>query len=128
MSLPSFPKEANRYVEHCHNYYGLNQKPHFAALPNAARLSHRSCTAANRQPLLARMSSLAIASRIGVSRWYAGKIRQGYRPHPRHWQALAALVDVGGRLTAGSECNRDVTPIDCRYRMMACCVPDVKGQ
>jgi hypothetical protein len=38
------------------------------------------------------MSSSAIASRIGVSRWYAGRIRQGYRPHPRHWQALARLV------------------------------------
>jgi CRISPR-associated endonuclease Cas1 len=46
------------------------------------------------QPLLARMSSSAIASRIGVSRWYAGRIRQGYRPHPRHWQALAKLGGV----------------------------------
>jgi hypothetical protein len=33
-------------------------------------------------------------SRIGVSRWYAGPIREGYRPHPRHWLALAKLVDV----------------------------------
>jgi hypothetical protein len=40
------------------------------------------------------MSSSAIASQIGVSRWYAGRIRQGYVPHPRHWQALATLVDV----------------------------------
>ena len=46
------------------------------------------------RPRLARISSSAIASRIGVSRWYAGRIRQGYRPHPRHWQALATLVDV----------------------------------
>lgn len=46
------------------------------------------------QPLLARMSNSAIASRIGVSRWYAGRIRQGHRPHPRHWQALATLVGL----------------------------------
>ncbi|MFZ2002575.1 MAG: CRISPR-associated endonuclease Cas1 [Candidatus Sulfotelmatobacter sp.] len=46
------------------------------------------------QPSLARMSSSAIASRMGVSRWYAGRIRQGYRPHPRHWEALAELVGV----------------------------------
>jgi hypothetical protein len=46
------------------------------------------------QPLLADISTSAIRSRIGVSRWYAGKIRQGYRPHPRHWHALAELVGV----------------------------------
>jgi CRISPR-associated endonuclease Cas1 len=46
------------------------------------------------QPLLANIPTSAISSRIGVSRWYAGKIRQGYRPHPRHWQALAELVGV----------------------------------
>jgi len=46
------------------------------------------------QPLLAQVSTSAIASRIGVSRWYAGKIRQGYRPHPRHWKQLATLVRV----------------------------------
>ena len=44
------------------------------------------------QPRLAQVSTSAIASRIGVSRWYAGKIREGYRPHPQHWQALAQLV------------------------------------
>ena len=44
------------------------------------------------QPLLAEMTNSAIASAIGVSRWYAGRIRQGYVPHPRHWQALAKLV------------------------------------
>jgi hypothetical protein len=26
----------------------------------------------------------------------AGRIRQGYCPHPRHWQALAKLVSVSG--------------------------------
>jgi len=46
------------------------------------------------QPLLAGVSTSAIRSRIGVSRWYAGRIREGYSPHPRHWQALAELVGV----------------------------------
>ena len=46
------------------------------------------------QPLLAGVSTSVIRSRIGVSRWYASRIRQGYRPHPRHWQALARLVGV----------------------------------
>jgi CRISPR-associated endonuclease Cas1 len=44
------------------------------------------------QPALARASATAIAKKIGVSRWYAGRIREGYRPHPRHWRALAKLV------------------------------------
>ncbi len=46
------------------------------------------------QPRLAALGNAAIASRLGVSRWYAGRIRQGYRPHPQHWQALAQLVRV----------------------------------
>jgi CRISPR-associated endonuclease Cas1 len=46
------------------------------------------------QPALANVSATAIAKRIGVSRWYAGRIREGYRPHPRHWQALAELVGI----------------------------------
>jgi len=46
------------------------------------------------QPALAQASATAIAKRIGVSRWYAGRIREGYRPHPRHWLALAKLVSV----------------------------------
>jgi CRISPR-associated endonuclease Cas1 len=49
---------------------------------------------ANVQPLLAAMSPSAIARQISVSRWYAGRIREGYRPHPRHWQALAELVGI----------------------------------
>jgi hypothetical protein len=44
------------------------------------------------QPLLATVSTSVIRSRIGVSRWYAGRIRKGYRPHPRHWEALAKLA------------------------------------
>jgi hypothetical protein len=46
------------------------------------------------QPLLAKLSNSVIASRIGVSRWYAGLIRQGYRPHPRHWRALSELAGI----------------------------------
>jgi CRISPR-associated endonuclease Cas1 len=46
------------------------------------------------QPLLADVSTSMIRSRIGVSRWYASRIRQGYRPHPRHWEALAGLVGL----------------------------------
>jgi len=50
------------------------------------------------QPLLAEVPTSVIRSRIGVSRWYAGKIRQqGYRPHPRHWEALAQLVGITGK-------------------------------
>jgi hypothetical protein len=45
------------------------------------------------QPLLPKFSTSTIARSIGVSRGYAGRIRDGYRPHPRHWQALAGLVD-----------------------------------
>jgi CRISPR-associated endonuclease Cas1 len=46
------------------------------------------------QPILAGVSTAAIRSRIGVSRWYAGRIRNGYRPHPMHWQALAELAGI----------------------------------
>ena len=44
--------------------------------------------------LLASVSMSDIRASIGVSKWYASKIRQGYRPHPRHWQALAKVVGV----------------------------------
>jgi CRISPR-associated endonuclease Cas1 len=47
------------------------------------------------QPALAKASATAIAKQIGISRWYAGKIRRGYCPHPRHWQALSQLVGIG---------------------------------
>jgi CRISPR-associated endonuclease Cas1 len=46
------------------------------------------------KPLLTEVSTSVIASQIGVSRWYAGKIRQGYCPHPRHWRTLAEAVGV----------------------------------
>lgn len=46
------------------------------------------------QPLLPKFSTSTIARSIGVSRGYAGRIRDGYRPHPRHWCALAQLTGV----------------------------------
>jgi hypothetical protein len=51
------------------------------------------------QPLLAGVSNSAIRAQIRVSRWYAGYIRRGHFPHPRHWQALAQLVGVSGQQT-----------------------------
>jgi hypothetical protein len=46
------------------------------------------------QPLLTQVSTSAIARQISVSHWYAGRLREGYRPHPRHWRALAELVGL----------------------------------
>jgi hypothetical protein len=43
------------------------------------------------RPALATLSASTIASSLCVSRWYAGRIRQGYRPHPRHWAVLGEL-------------------------------------
>jgi len=37
------------------------------------------------QPRLASIPMSAIRSALGVSNWYASKIRQGYGPHPRNW-------------------------------------------
>lgn len=51
------------------------------------------------QPLLLGMSNSTIASRIGVSRWFAGRI---YRPPPRHWQALAQLVGFSADVSSDS--------------------------
>jgi len=46
------------------------------------------------QPLLANISMSVIRSSLGVSKWYASKIRKGYRPHPRRWLALAELAGL----------------------------------
>ncbi len=54
----------------------------------------RECFLKKIQPLLATASTSAIRRCIGVSQWYASKIRQGYRPHPRHWRALAELAGI----------------------------------
>jgi CRISPR-associated endonuclease Cas1 len=48
------------------------------------------------QPVLATVSASVIARHISVSRWYAGRIREGYRPHPRHWEALTKIAGVSG--------------------------------
>jgi CRISPR-associated endonuclease Cas1 len=44
------------------------------------------------QPLLASMSSRAIARHLSVSRGYATEIRRGRVPHPRHWLTLSKLM------------------------------------
>ena len=46
------------------------------------------------QPLLVALSTSKIAATIGVSRGYAGRIREGYMPHPRHWRVLAELTNI----------------------------------
>jgi CRISPR-associated endonuclease Cas1 len=46
------------------------------------------------QPLLADIAASVIQSRLGVSRCYASKIRQGRRAHPRHWKELALIAGV----------------------------------
>lgn len=46
------------------------------------------------QPLLESIPTSLIRSSIAVSRGYASKIRKGYRPHPRHWKALAEVTAV----------------------------------
>ena len=61
----------------CLNYFLLN---HFDVRRSARHLRQ--------------MSASAIAQQILVSGWYAGRIREGYRPHPRHWEALAELVGI----------------------------------
>lgn len=46
------------------------------------------------QPQLARTSTSVIARHIAVSRAYASRVRQGHRPHERHWRQLAELVGI----------------------------------
>ena len=46
------------------------------------------------QPKLAVVSTSLIVSRLGVSAGYAGQIRKGCRPHPRHWHALLQLLSI----------------------------------
>jgi hypothetical protein len=52
------------------------------------------------QPLLAQVSGTAIARAIGVTCAYGSWIREGYRPHPRRWLALAELVGAPGIMRA----------------------------
>ncbi len=47
------------------------------------------------QPLLRGVTNSQIATLLGVSKPYASAMRAGRRrPHPRHWQALAELVNA----------------------------------
>jgi hypothetical protein len=49
------------------------------------------------QPMLANVTTSAIATALGVSWVYASHIRAGAkRPHPRHWMKLAELVGYSG--------------------------------
>lgn len=73
-----------RHAEAC-SAWDSSKQPHWLT---SEVFSHKI------QPLLAGVSTSVIRSRIGVSRWYASRIRQGYRPHPRHWEPLAELVGV----------------------------------
>jgi len=66
-----------------HNSFARTRKRKTSA--SSKPLSSGPSTEQLRGGTLARMSNSAIASRIGVSRWCAGRIRLGYRPHPRHW-------------------------------------------
>jgi CRISPR-associated endonuclease Cas1 len=44
-------------------------------------------------PHLANLRTSTIRKQLGVSSWYASKIRKGaYRPHPRHWKVLARMT------------------------------------
>jgi len=83
------------------------------------------------QPLLASISTSAIRSPIGVSRWYAGRIREGYRPHPRHWEALAQLVGWRGMATRAarpSGCSISVASVEFKEasntKLSICTPPD----
>jgi hypothetical protein len=55
------------------------------------------------QPLLANISMSSIRSTLGVSKWYASKIRQGYKPHERRWRALADLVGASAEKTPAEQ-------------------------
>ena len=64
--------------------------------------------ARNVLPGLATKSMPAIAKATGISTTAAGKVRAGHRvPHPRHWEALGALVGVEqGPWSRAQESNR----------------------
>jgi hypothetical protein len=50
------------------------------------------------QPMLANVTTSALATALGVSWVYASHIRAGAkRPHPRHWLKLAELVGLNGK-------------------------------
>ena len=51
------------------------------------------------QPLLANIRTSAIRSRIGVSRWYAGRIRHGYVPDVSFVDRLDQLAEEPRKTT-----------------------------
>jgi CRISPR-associated endonuclease Cas1 len=60
-----------------------------------ANWPHENAYVRQIQPRLAAVTISAIAATLGVSESYAADIRAGrHRPHPRHWIALAKLVDI----------------------------------
>jgi hypothetical protein len=60
-----------------------------------AGLAYRSYLCRKDSTSVAAVVITTIASRLGVSEFYAADIRAGRRrPHPRHWEALAQLVGV----------------------------------
>src|SRR6516164_5692234 len=63
-----------------------------AEVSNSTAASPKKMYSEKTRPRLANVRTCAIRSRLGISWWYANKIRQGYRPHPRHWEALVELA------------------------------------
>jgi hypothetical protein len=56
---------------------------------------NEECYVQRIQPRLRTLKVREIAQAMQVSKPYAAFIRSGrYRPHPRHWQALAELVGI----------------------------------
>jgi len=80
------PRSRRRHAQACSEWNGSSQPAWLTSEVFSQQI----------QPLLAKIPTAAIRSRIGVSRWYAGRIREGYRPHPRFWQTLAELVGASG--------------------------------
>jgi hypothetical protein len=72
-------------------YFYSRDLPDFAAVANFAPDS--TATVADRCSTSAIRVIRYCATNLGFVR-YAGRIREGYRPHPRHWEALAKLVGV----------------------------------
>jgi len=50
-------------------------------------------------PRLGELPTRRVARELGVTIMYAGMIRKGYVPHPRHWQMLANLAGLSKPIT-----------------------------
>jgi hypothetical protein len=57
------------------------------------------------QPMLAGLSGTTIAKAIGASYAYGSRIRDGERPHRRHWQTLAQLAGKNQNVNASRSTN-----------------------